>query len=92
MKGPNQPLVHAGSAWSPGPPAIAAPPCLRLSDGEKNMSEQALRFATFLAPNMLPVYQFIADRVGEKLGCRTELAVGKSFNEFEAGQTDIGFI
>ena len=56
------------------------------------MSEQTLRFATFLAPNMLPVYQFIADRVGEKLGCRTELAVGKSFDEFEAGQADIGFI
>ena len=56
------------------------------------MSELTLRFATFLAPNMWPVYQFIADTVGEKLGCRTELAVGKSFDEFETGQADIGFI
>ena len=56
------------------------------------MGDLTLRFATFLAPNMWPVYQYIADTVGEKLGCRTELAVGNSFDEFEAGQADIGFI
>jgi hypothetical protein len=27
-----------------------------------------LRFATFLAPNMLPVYRFLAARIGEGLG------------------------
>ncbi|HZA81527.1 MAG TPA: MFS transporter [Actinomycetes bacterium] len=27
-----------------------------------------LRFATFLAPNMLPVYRFLADRIGHRLG------------------------
>jgi hypothetical protein len=41
---------------------------------------------------MLSVYQFIAAYVGEKLGCSTELSVGASFDEFEAGQIDIGFI
>lgn len=56
------------------------------------MSEIALRFATFLAPNMLPVYQFITTYMAEKLGCHTELIVGSSFDQFEAGQADIGFI
>ena len=41
---------------------------------------------------MLPVYQFIAGYVGEKLGCNTELTVGSSFDQFQAGQADIGFI
>lgn len=51
-----------------------------------------IRFATFLAPNMLPVYQFIADYIGQSLGCPTELAVGDSFDQFAAGESDIGFI
>ena len=44
-----------------------------------------IQFATFLAPNMRPVYQFIADCVGEKLGCPTELVIGSSFDQFAAG-------
>ena len=51
-----------------------------------------LRFATFLAPNMLPVYQFLAGRIGERLGRPVELAVGRSFDQFEAGQADLGVI
>jgi phosphonate transport system substrate-binding protein len=51
-----------------------------------------IRFATFLAPNMLPVYQFIAEYAGQKLGCPTELTVGSSFDEFAAGQAEVGFI
>ena len=38
-----------------------------------------LRFATFLAPNMLPLYRFLADRIGERLGRRVELVVGRSW-------------
>ncbi len=56
------------------------------------MSDPMLRFVTFLAPNMLPVYRFIAAYVGEKLGCSADLAIGTSFDEFEAGQADVGFI
>ncbi len=56
------------------------------------MSEGVLRFATFLAPNMLPVYQFIAAYVGQMLGQKTELIVGSSFDQFAAGQADVGFI
>jgi phosphonate transport system substrate-binding protein len=56
------------------------------------LSDFTLRFATFLAPNMLPVYQFITTYVGEKLGCNAELTIGSSFDQFQAGQADIGFI
>ncbi len=56
------------------------------------MSLQPIRLATFLAPNMLPVYQFIATYVAEKLNHPTELSVGSSFDQFAAGQVDVGFI
>jgi phosphonate transport system substrate-binding protein len=51
-----------------------------------------LRFATFLAPNMLPVYRFLADRIGDRLGRPVELVVGRSFDQFELGQADLGVI
>jgi phosphonate transport system substrate-binding protein len=51
-----------------------------------------LRFATFLAPNMAPVYRFLAERMGERLGRRVELVVGGSFDQFERGQADLGVI
>jgi phosphonate transport system substrate-binding protein len=51
-----------------------------------------LRFATFLAPNMAPVYRFLADRIGERLGRRVELVVGSSFDQFEHGEADLGVI
>jgi hypothetical protein len=51
-----------------------------------------LRFATFLAPNMLPVYRFLAERIGERLGCPVELVVGRSFDQFERGEADLGVI
>jgi phosphonate transport system substrate-binding protein len=51
-----------------------------------------LRFATFLAPNMLPVYQFLADRIADRLGRPVELVVGSSFDQFERGQADFGVI
>jgi phosphonate transport system substrate-binding protein len=51
-----------------------------------------VRFATFLAPNMLPVYRFLAERIGERLACPVELVVGTSFDQFEAGEADLGVI
>jgi phosphonate transport system substrate-binding protein len=56
------------------------------------MTHDPLRFVTFLAPNMLGVYLFVADYVGQKIGVRTELIVGSSFDEFAAGEADIGFV
>ena len=51
-----------------------------------------LRFATFLAPNMLPVYRFLTDRIGHRLGRPVELVVGRSFDQFEQGKADLGVI
>jgi phosphonate transport system substrate-binding protein len=51
-----------------------------------------LRFATFLAPNMAPVYRFLADRIGQRLGRPVELVVGRSFDQFERGEADLGVI
>jgi hypothetical protein len=49
-----------------------------------------LRFVTFLAPNMLPVYRLLADRIGERLGRPVELVVGTSFDQFEHSEVDLG--
>jgi phosphonate transport system substrate-binding protein len=51
-----------------------------------------LRFATFLAPNMYPVYQYIADYTAQKLGIETELFTGSDFGQFARGEADIGYI
>jgi phosphonate transport system substrate-binding protein len=51
-----------------------------------------LRFATFLAPNLLPVYRFLAERIGERLRCPVELVVGGSFDQFGRGEVDLGVI
>lgn len=51
-----------------------------------------IRFASFLAPNMWPVYQFMVAELGRRLGHPTELAVGSSFAQFAAGEVDAGFL
>jgi phosphonate transport system substrate-binding protein len=51
-----------------------------------------LRIATFLAPNMLPVYEFVADAIGREIGTGAELVVGASFDQFANGEIDAGFI
>ena len=51
-----------------------------------------LRFASYLAPSIFPVYAFIAEYVGRKLGCETELKIGSSFDQFQARTVDLGFI
>ena len=51
-----------------------------------------LRVATFLAPNMLPIYEFLADAFGRELGTDAELVVGASFDQFANGEIDAGFI
>ena len=51
-----------------------------------------LRFASFLAPNLLPVYRFLAERIAGWLGRPVELVVGTSFDQFERGEADLGVI
>jgi phosphonate transport system substrate-binding protein len=50
-----------------------------------------LRFVTFLAPNMLPVYRFITRFVSDRLRLPAELQVGFSYTQLY-DEVDIGFI
>src|SRR5207245_7723791 len=52
----------------------------------------AIRFATFLAPNLYCTYEHIARYVGVKVGYPTRLRVGHSLEDLVAGQVDVGFI
>jgi phosphonate transport system substrate-binding protein len=56
------------------------------------MRAAPIRFATYLAPNMLPVYRAVAAYVGRRLGRPAELVVGGSFAAFESGEVDVGFL
>jgi phosphonate transport system substrate-binding protein len=49
-----------------------------------------LRFATYLAPNVRAVYEFIAHYVGDRLGCSTELIDGDSYAR--VGEADVAFL
>jgi phosphonate transport system substrate-binding protein len=51
-----------------------------------------LRFTTYLAPSVRPVYEFVARAVGERLGIETELVDGTSCDRFASGEGDVGFI
>jgi phosphonate transport system substrate-binding protein len=53
---------------------------------------ERLRFATYLAPSVRPVYEFVADAVGERLGIETELIDGTSCDRFTSGEGDVAFI
>jgi phosphonate transport system substrate-binding protein len=55
------------------------------------MVSRTLRFATFLAPNMLPLYAFIARYVQARLGVPTELVVGSSYERLSE-QADVSFL
>lgn len=52
----------------------------------------ALRFGTFLAPNMMRVYQAIADEVGTCLGLSTELVVETDYESCRNDVNDICFV
>lgn len=51
-----------------------------------------LRLGTFLAPNMMPVYQAIADEVGASLGVGTELVVETDYENCRNDVNDICFV
>lgn len=57
-----------------------------------SVNTHTLRFATFLAPNMYPVYQCVTEYISRRLGWRTELRAGESFAAFERGEVDVGVI
>lgn len=51
-----------------------------------------LRFTTYLAPSMRPVYEFVARAVGARLGIDTELVDGTSCDRFATGEGDVAFL
>lgn len=51
-----------------------------------------IRIATFLAPNIYPVYRFIADYIGQKLERPTEIIFVKSHDEYFKVSADVSFI
>lgn len=51
-----------------------------------------LRFTTYLAPSVRPVYEFVARAVGARLGVDTELVDGTSCDRFATGEGDVAFL
>ena len=51
-----------------------------------------LVFATYLAPCIQPLYQFVATRVGEQLHRPTRLIVGESFDQVRHADVDFAFL
>jgi phosphonate transport system substrate-binding protein len=65
----------------------------RTAEGRGPCSWQnALRFVTFLAPNLYPFYDFIAHHAGRRLGLPTELAVGSSYAQLSSPVVDVAFV
>jgi phosphonate transport system substrate-binding protein len=54
--------------------------------------QNALRFVTFLAPNLYPFYEFIAHHAGRQLGLLTELAIGSSYAQLSSQAVDVAFV
>ena len=51
-----------------------------------------LRFGTYLAPSVLPVYEAITDTVGRQLGIDTELVVETSYESCERDKNEVCFV
>jgi phosphonate transport system substrate-binding protein len=56
------------------------------------MANQPLRFLTFLAPNLFPVYQYIVDYLAQNLDRQADLSVGTSFDPLKTGQAEGAFL
>ena len=51
-----------------------------------------LRFGTYLAPSVLPVYQAVTEEVGRRLGMATELVVETSYESCEKDENEVCFV
>jgi phosphonate transport system substrate-binding protein len=51
-----------------------------------------LRFGTYLAPSVLPVYEAIAEEVGRRLGVQTELVVETSYESCKKDENEVCFV
>ena len=51
-----------------------------------------LRFGTFLAPNIMPVYEAVTDEVGRRLGIETELVVETDYEACAQDENEVCFV
>jgi ABC-type phosphate/phosphonate transport system substrate-binding protein len=51
-----------------------------------------LRFGTFLAPNIMPVYQAVTEEVGRRLGIETELVVETDYEACAKDENEVCFV
>lgn len=56
-----------------------------------NSLPRPVRFASFLAPNLQPFYEFLARHVGERLGCATEMVACSCYGQLRA-DVDVAFV
>ena len=54
------------------------------------MIRRLLRFASFLAPAMAPVYEFVARRVGDRVGAAVEFTAAESYEQL--AWADVSFV
>lgn len=64
----------------------------RPAPAERPRRSRTLRVATHLAPSVLPLYAFIAEYVGERLGRRGRLIVAGSYAECARDVDDVCFV
>jgi phosphonate transport system substrate-binding protein len=53
---------------------------------------ERLRFGTYLAPNVLPVYELVTREVGRRLGIKTELVVETSYESCVDDRNEVCFV
>jgi phosphonate transport system substrate-binding protein len=63
-----------------------------MQPGGQETVQAELRFGTYLAPRMMPVYQAVADAVGSALGCRTILVAEPSYENWAKDEYDVCFV
>jgi phosphonate transport system substrate-binding protein len=51
-----------------------------------------LRFGTYLAPNILSVYETVTEEVGRRLGIDTELVIETSYDSCERDENEVCFV
>lgn len=51
-----------------------------------------LRFGTFLAPNIMPVYEVVTEEVGRRLGIPTELVVETDYESCKRDENEVCFV
>lgn len=55
-------------------------------------SPERLRFGTYLAPSLQPVYEAVTEHVGRRLGVATELVVETSYESCENDENEVCFV